>query len=176
VIDSLREQIQQRLDQLAGEVDRLRKALAALDPRAPSTPAPQGWRTHHPRPPARPVCDAHHEGAGDEEHTGTANEPADCSRPPTDGAWRHQGLSARCAGRRRGADRRPGRREDWARARHRLDKPFQARPERRRAKGPARVSHRPCRRGGAGPLLGDGASGRGVQWTVPPPPVHCEPC
>src|SRR5450755_141009 len=40
VIDSLREQIQQRLDQLAGEVDRLRKALAALDPRSASKPAP----------------------------------------------------------------------------------------------------------------------------------------
>jgi hypothetical protein len=38
VIDQLCEQIQQRLDQLAGEVDRLRKALAALDPRSPSTP------------------------------------------------------------------------------------------------------------------------------------------
>jgi Bacterial regulatory protein, arsR family len=39
VIDRLREQIQQRLDQLAGEADRLRKALAALDPRSPSKPA-----------------------------------------------------------------------------------------------------------------------------------------
>jgi DNA-binding transcriptional ArsR family regulator len=34
VIDRLREQIQERLDQLAGEADRLRKALAALDPRS----------------------------------------------------------------------------------------------------------------------------------------------
>ena len=39
MIDRLREQIQQRLDQLAGEADRLRKALAALDPRSPSKPA-----------------------------------------------------------------------------------------------------------------------------------------
>jgi DNA-binding transcriptional ArsR family regulator len=39
VIDRLREQIQQRLDQLAGEADRLRKALAALDPRSSSAPA-----------------------------------------------------------------------------------------------------------------------------------------
>ena len=36
VIDHLREQIQQRLEQLAGEADRLRKALTALDPRGPS--------------------------------------------------------------------------------------------------------------------------------------------
>ena len=38
MIDRLREQIQQRLDQLAHEADRLRKALAALDPRSPSKP------------------------------------------------------------------------------------------------------------------------------------------
>jgi DNA-binding transcriptional ArsR family regulator len=46
VIDRLREQIQQRLDQLASEGDRLRKALAALDPRSSRTPAR--------KPPARP--------------------------------------------------------------------------------------------------------------------------
>ena len=39
MIDSLREQIQERLDQLAGEADRLRKALAALDPRSSKAPA-----------------------------------------------------------------------------------------------------------------------------------------
>ena len=39
VIDRLRQQIQQRLDQLTHEADRLRKALAALDRRAPSDPA-----------------------------------------------------------------------------------------------------------------------------------------
>lgn len=38
MIDRLREQIQERLDQLAHEADRLRKALAVLDPR--SSPAP----------------------------------------------------------------------------------------------------------------------------------------
>jgi CRP-like cAMP-binding protein len=38
VIDRLREQIHYRLDQLAGEADRLRKALAALDPRSSSAP------------------------------------------------------------------------------------------------------------------------------------------
>jgi CRP-like cAMP-binding protein len=45
VIDRLREQIQERLDQLAGEADRLRKALAALDPRSSAQPAS--------KPPAR---------------------------------------------------------------------------------------------------------------------------
>jgi len=39
VIDRLREQIQERLDQLAAEADRLRKALAALDPRSSKAPA-----------------------------------------------------------------------------------------------------------------------------------------
>jgi DNA-binding transcriptional ArsR family regulator len=39
MIDRLREQIQQRLDQLAGEADRLRKALVALGPRASAATA-----------------------------------------------------------------------------------------------------------------------------------------
>ena len=38
MIDRLREQLQERLDQLLGEADRLRKALAALDPRSPKAP------------------------------------------------------------------------------------------------------------------------------------------
>jgi DNA-binding transcriptional ArsR family regulator len=38
VIDRLREQLQERLDQLLSEADRLRKALAALDPRSPKAP------------------------------------------------------------------------------------------------------------------------------------------
>jgi CRP-like cAMP-binding protein len=41
VIDRIREQIQQRLDQIAHEADRLRKALAALDPRSSRKPAPK---------------------------------------------------------------------------------------------------------------------------------------
>jgi DNA-binding protein HU-beta len=39
VIDNLRKQIQERLDQLVHEADRLHKALAALDPRASKAPA-----------------------------------------------------------------------------------------------------------------------------------------
>jgi DNA-binding transcriptional ArsR family regulator len=61
VIDRLREQIQQRLDQLPGEAERLRKALAALDPRSSSAPtareAPPRKRaqaaTPKPKAPAR---------------------------------------------------------------------------------------------------------------------------
>jgi hypothetical protein len=40
VIDRLREQIQERLDQLVHEADRLRKALAALGPGSSKAPAP----------------------------------------------------------------------------------------------------------------------------------------
>jgi biotin operon repressor len=52
VIDRLREQIQERLDQLAGEADRLRKALAALDPRSSKAPA----RKPPARKPAQPTA------------------------------------------------------------------------------------------------------------------------
>jgi hypothetical protein len=43
---------------------------------------PQGWRTQRSRTQARPVCDAHDEAAGDEEHTGASNEPTDRCPPP----------------------------------------------------------------------------------------------
>ena len=59
MIDRLREQIQERLDQLVHEADRLRKALAALGPRSssalatkPSTRSPKA--TTAPKPPAQP--------------------------------------------------------------------------------------------------------------------------
>ena len=51
MIDRLREQIQERLDQLAGEADRLRKALAALDLRSSKAPA----RKQPGRKPAQPT-------------------------------------------------------------------------------------------------------------------------
>jgi CRP-like cAMP-binding protein len=50
VIDSLREQIQERLDQLVHEADRLHKALAALDPRSSKAPA---RKPPAPKPPVR---------------------------------------------------------------------------------------------------------------------------
>jgi DNA-binding transcriptional ArsR family regulator len=52
MIDRIREQIQQRLDQLTGEADRLRKALAALDPRTSKAPAPKAARTTATKPSA----------------------------------------------------------------------------------------------------------------------------
>ena len=89
MIDRLREQIQERLDQLAGEADRLRKALAALDPRSPTTPArkpPARKRASAATPSRRPR---------DEERAGPAREPARGSLPSPDGARRDQGLGAR---------------------------------------------------------------------------------
>ena len=41
MIDRIRHDIQQRLDQLLGEADKLRRALAALDPRERSTAKPK---------------------------------------------------------------------------------------------------------------------------------------
>ena len=52
MIDRLREQIQERLDQLTREADRLRKALAALDPRSSKPPA----RKPPARKPAQPTA------------------------------------------------------------------------------------------------------------------------
>ena len=52
VIDRLREQIQQRLDQLTHEADRLRKALAALDPRSSEAPARKPAETMASKPAA----------------------------------------------------------------------------------------------------------------------------
>ena len=57
MIDRLREQIEERLDQLVHEADRLRKALAALGPGSskapPTTPAPRGGATTTPKAPSR---------------------------------------------------------------------------------------------------------------------------
>jgi sugar-specific transcriptional regulator TrmB len=41
LIDRIRQDIQQRLDQLLAEADKLRRALAALDPRERSAPKPK---------------------------------------------------------------------------------------------------------------------------------------
>jgi DNA-binding transcriptional ArsR family regulator len=56
LIDRIRHDIQERLDQLLAEADKLRLALAALDPReqpAPSPPARPATRTRPPRTASR---------------------------------------------------------------------------------------------------------------------------
>ena len=59
MIDRLREQIQERLDQLVHEADRLRKALAALGPGSSKPPAikpaaPSAKTAAAPKPPSEP--------------------------------------------------------------------------------------------------------------------------
>lgn len=63
MIDTFRKQIQERLDELLGEVEKLRRALAALDPRGQPKPksTPNSTRKRSPKPatrPARSVADA----------------------------------------------------------------------------------------------------------------------
>jgi hypothetical protein len=51
VIDTLRKQIQERLNELLSEAEKLRRALAALDPRGgSSTPSPRASRQPRPAP------------------------------------------------------------------------------------------------------------------------------
>ena len=86
VIDRLREQIQERLDQLAGEADRLRKALAALDPRSSKTPTRKPpLRKSAQRAASKPTVSA-------TKSAGPANQPAGASLPTPDGARCDQGL------------------------------------------------------------------------------------
>jgi CRP-like cAMP-binding protein len=51
LIDSIRKQIEERLDKLLGEAEKLRRALAALDPRGGSPPpSPTASRKARPAP------------------------------------------------------------------------------------------------------------------------------
>jgi len=52
LIDRIRHDIQQRLDQLLAEADKLRRALAALDPRRSSAPASKPTRSRSTTTPA----------------------------------------------------------------------------------------------------------------------------
>ena len=52
MIDRIRHDIQQRLDQLLAEADKLRHALAALDPRERSAPKPKTTRSQAAAKPA----------------------------------------------------------------------------------------------------------------------------
>ena len=54
MIDRIRHDIQQRLDQLLAEADKLRRALAALDPRQRSAPEPKPTRS---RPATKPAAE-----------------------------------------------------------------------------------------------------------------------
>jgi CRP-like cAMP-binding protein len=60
MIDRIRHDIQDRLDQLLAEAEKLRHALAALDPRGKPTPkpAPKSTRRRTPKPAERPTLAA----------------------------------------------------------------------------------------------------------------------
>ena len=58
MIDRIRHDIQQRLDQLLAEADKLRHALAALDPRERSAPKPKTTRSQAAAKPAAKTPDA----------------------------------------------------------------------------------------------------------------------
>ena len=136
MIDRLREQIQERLDQLASEADRLRKALVALGPRYV-----QGHGAQASCAEAVDEADGH---SGDERSGPAAEHACDSLRSP-DGARRDQGRRARRARRRRGDDRRRGGDQGRPRPSDRLDDALEARQDRRSgesaARLPARVDH-----------------------------------
>jgi DNA-binding transcriptional ArsR family regulator len=55
LIDRIRHDIQERLEQLLAEADKLRRVLAALDPRDRPAPTPPAAPAARPARPARPV-------------------------------------------------------------------------------------------------------------------------
>jgi hypothetical protein len=58
LIDRIRHDIQQRLDQLLAEAEKLRRALAALDPRERSTPKPKTTKSQRTAKRAANTADA----------------------------------------------------------------------------------------------------------------------
>jgi DNA-binding transcriptional ArsR family regulator len=93
VIDRLREQIQERLDQLAGEAARLRKALAALDPRSSEAPARQ-QPARKPAQPTKPAMSATKRAPARQTSRPAARSP----RRTTPGATKASVLAALAGG------------------------------------------------------------------------------
>ncbi len=134
MIDRLREQLQERLDQLLSEADRLRKALAALGPRSPKAP-PRELA-------ARETARGDRLQAGgfrDQAHASPADSQAGGPLPSPDGARRHEGRRACRAGRQPGDDRRRGRGQGRSAPRDRVDDALQAGEVRRGREGRARL-------------------------------------
>jgi DNA-binding transcriptional ArsR family regulator len=99
VIDRLREQIQERLDQLAGEADRLRKALTALDPRTSPSPAgkpPAGSRTQASAP--KPKASARKQKAPATKAQRTGRPAGRSARRTAPGATKASVLAALAGG------------------------------------------------------------------------------
>jgi DNA-binding transcriptional ArsR family regulator len=90
VIDRLRAQIQQRLEQLTGEADRLRQALAALDPRPSASPAKRSTA----RKPAARTSSPKSRAAGAKPAPATSEEQPPAPRRAAQGATRAAVLAA----------------------------------------------------------------------------------
>ena len=164
MIDRLREQIEQRLDQLLGEADRLRKALAALDPR-PS----KRRRASLPHARAR---GRRSPGVLADERAPARRTSAPASRLPSpDGARRDEGRRARGARRRRADDRRRGRGQGRAGPPDRVDDAHASSPRPARCRRPSaatgarppRPRHRPRPRG---------SQPAARRWTADAPPTY----
>jgi CRP-like cAMP-binding protein len=86
VIDRIRHDIQERLDQLVAEIDRLRRALTALDPRGHSASSPPA-RSSSPATKRRPAPTARSSPPAPTRPRGrsapTASETAGSSRTPS---------------------------------------------------------------------------------------------
>ena len=132
MIDRLREQIQERLDQLASEADRLRKALAALDPRSPKPPATQARGTE------RQGDDCIQAGLGAEARANATDEHASRSpRRTAPGATKAAVLAALAGGEAMTAGEVAS--KAGLAARDRLDDAVEARQVRRGGEGRARL-------------------------------------
>ena len=139
MIDRLREQIQERLDQLARRgrppAQGARRARPALSRSARDASPPRGRGSKAAKPPPRSTKRA----------PGPTNEHASDSPPSPDSARRDQGRRTRRPRRRRGDDRRRGCRQGGPPARDRLDDAVEARQVRRSGEGRARLSTHGCR-------------------------------
>jgi CRP-like cAMP-binding protein len=101
VIDRLREQIQERLDQLPHEADRLRKALAALDPRsstAPTRKSPARKPRTASKPDSRPATKPRGPAAKTATARRTPQPAARSSRRTAPGATKASVLAALAGG------------------------------------------------------------------------------
>jgi hypothetical protein len=84
LIDRIRHDIQQRLDQLLAEAEKLRHALAALDPRERSTPKPRTTKSQPAAKRAAKTPDASKQTPSRRQTrtAGTANSPSASTRTP----------------------------------------------------------------------------------------------
>ena len=176
MIDRIRHDIQQRLDQLLAEAEKLRHALAALDPRERSTPKPKTDEVTADR-------EASCEDAGRSEADPDAEANPHRQRGEQAQARRRerrqgdQGEGARCAVERSGVDRRRGREGDRARTTDGQHDAVKALEDRRSRQGrpwlpPARQRRRDRERCRPDDHVGHR---RRVGILTPPPILHERP-